>query len=109
MTNIGSAETFTLLADQLAGVERVRRVEVPGRPSLRLFQVHRRDRGPLLVVWDQRDSFSGEDDPPVAFDWPWPEARAAAVDAFGQPQPAEVRDGRVHLEASITPLLVTAG
>jgi hypothetical protein len=45
----------------------------------------------------------------VAFDWPWPEARAAAVDAFGQPQPAEVRDGRVHLEASITPLLITAG
>jgi len=77
--------------------------EIPG------YEVRRRGRGPLLVVWDQRDSFSGEDDPPVAFDWPWPEARAAAVDAFGQPQPAEVRDGRVHLEASITPLLVTAG
>jgi hypothetical protein len=45
----------------------------------------------------------------VAFDWPWPEARAAALDAFGQPRPAEVRDGRVHLEASITPLPVTAG
>jgi hypothetical protein len=104
-----AADTFALVAGRLTDVDSVVRVEVPGRPSLYLFEVRRRGRGPLLVVWDQRDSFSGEDDPPVAFDWPWPEARAAAVDAFGQPQPAEVRDGRVHLEASITPLLVTAG
>jgi hypothetical protein len=104
-----AADTFALVAGQLTDVDSVVRIEVPGRPSLYLFEVRRRGRGPLLVVWDQRDSFSGEDDPPVAFDWPWPEARAAAVDAFGQPQPAEVRDGRVHLEASITPLLVTAG
>ncbi len=32
-----------------------------------------------------------------------------AVDPFGQAQPAEVRDGRVHLQVSITPLLVGAG
>lgn len=104
-----AADTFALVAGRLTDVDSVVRIEVPGRPSLYLFEVRRRGLGPLLVVWDQRDSFSGEDDPPVAFDWPWPEARAAAVDAFGQPQPAEVRDGRVHLEASITPLLITAG
>ncbi|MFL5880094.1 MAG: hypothetical protein ACJ782_08365 [Actinomycetota bacterium] len=104
-----AADTFALVAGRLTEVDSVVRIEVPGRPSLYLFEVRRRGLGPLLVVWDQRDSFSGEDDPPVAFDWPWPEARAAAVDAFGQPQPAEARDGRVHLEASITPLLITAG
>jgi hypothetical protein len=104
-----AADTFALVAGRLTDVDSVVRIEVPGRPSLYLFEVRRRGLGPLLVVWDQHDSFSGEDDPPVAFDWPWPEARAAAVDAFGQPQPAEARDGRVHLEASITPLLITAG
>ena len=104
-----SAETFALLADQLAGVEEVTRVEVPGRPGLSLFQVRRRWRGPLLVVWERRDSFDGEDEPPVAFDWPWPAARATAVDALGQPQPAEVRDGRVALRVSLTPLFVAAG
>jgi len=60
------------------------------------------------VVWELRDSFSGEDEPPVAFDWPWPATRAAAVDALGQAQPAQVRDGRVQLQVSSTPLLVTA-
>ena len=66
-------------------------------------------RLPLLVVWDQRDSFTGEDDPPVPFEWSWPATRAAAVDAFGQAQPAQVLDGQVRLHVSVTPLLVTAG
>jgi Beta-galactosidase len=103
------AETFALLAGQLAGVEQATRVEVPGRPGLSLFQVRRRGRGPLLVVWEWRDSFHGEDEPPVAFDWPWPAAQATAVDALGQAQPAEVRDGRVALRVSLTPLFVAAG
>jgi hypothetical protein len=103
-----SGEAFALLADQLAGVERVTRLEVPERPSLFLFEVERAGRGPLLVAWELRDSFSGEDQPPVAFQWPWPAAGARAVDALGQARPAEVRDGRLELAFSVTPLLVTA-
>ena len=103
-----SAETFAQLADQLAGVDSVNRLEVPERPSVFLFEVHRSGRGPLLVVWDQRDSFHGEEEPPVAFDWPWPAAQATAVDALGQVQPADAHDGRVHLQVSLTPLFVTA-
>ena len=103
-----SAETFALLADRLAGVEQVTRVEVPERPSLSLFEVRRSGRGPMLVVWEQRDSFIGEDEPPVAFEWPWSAAAATAVDALRQPQPVELADGRVRLRVSSTPLLVTA-
>ena len=103
-----SAETFALLADQLAGVDSVTRLEVPERPSVFLFEVHRGGRGPLLVVWNQRDSFHGEDEPPIAFDWPWPAAQAKAVDALGQAQPAAANDGRVRLHVSVTPLFVTA-
>jgi hypothetical protein len=103
-----AAEAFALLADQLAGVDGVTRVAVPARPGLMLFDVRRRGRGPLLVVWEQRDPFHGEDEPPVAFDWAWPAARAAAVDALGRPRPAEVGDGRVRLQVSVTPVFVAA-
>jgi len=63
---------------------------------------------PLLVVWEQRDAFDGEDEPPVAFDWPWPAAPPVAVDALGQAQPAEVLDGRVKLSVSLTPVFIAA-
>jgi hypothetical protein len=65
-------------------MEGVTHVDMPDRPSLLLFEVRRRGRGPLLVVWEQRDPFHGDDEPPVAFDWAWPAARATAVDALGQ-------------------------
>ena len=104
-----AADTFALVARHLTDVDSVVRIEVPGRPGMYLFEVRRRDREPLLVVWDHRDSFSGEDDPPVPFDWPWPATRATATDAFGRLGPAEVLDGRVRLRVSVTPLFVTAG
>ena len=53
------------MTEQLAGVEAVTSVEVPEQPDLYLFDVRRGGRGPLLVVWQQRDSFSGEGQPPV--------------------------------------------
>jgi hypothetical protein len=67
-----AADTFARLADQLAGVDGVVRIEVPGRPGVYLSEVGRGGRDPLLVVWERRDPFDGEDDPPVPFDRPWP-------------------------------------
>ena len=70
-----SAEAFAVMTEQLAGVDAVTRVEVPEQPDVYLFDV-RRAHGPLLVVWRQRDSFNGEDEPPVPFAWPWPATSA---------------------------------
>jgi hypothetical protein len=103
-----SADAFALTAAQLAGVEEVTRVELADRPELFVFEVARRGRGPLLVVWEQRDPFTGEGQPPAAFGWPWPAAGAHAVDALGQAHPAAVRDGRVELAVSLTPVFVAA-
>ncbi|MFN8514685.1 MAG: hypothetical protein U0841_19295 [Chloroflexia bacterium] len=103
-----SADTFALLADQLAGVETVRRVEVPDRPSLYAFEVERRARGPLLVAWDDRDPFSGEDEPPIPFVWPWRWPHATAIDALGQPQAVGAHDGRIALDVGVTPVFISA-
>jgi hypothetical protein len=103
-----AAETFALLADQLAGVERVTRVESAGGPTLYAFEVQRAGRGPLLVLWEHRDAFDGENAPPVPVDRPWSAPTAVALDAFGAAHPAEVGDGRLRLEVSDTPLFVSA-
>ncbi|HZL74731.1 MAG TPA: hypothetical protein VFB83_05080 [Propionibacteriaceae bacterium] len=73
-----------------------------------LFDERRREWGPLLVVWRQRDSFDGEDEPPMPFGWPWCATRATALTPLGQRQPGEVRGGRMLLEVSLTPIFVAA-
>jgi hypothetical protein len=96
------------MTEQLAGVDAVSRIGVPEQPDLYLFDVRRGGRGPPLVVWQQRDSFSGEGEPPVPFERPWPGTHATAVDALGQRQPVELCEGRVRLYVSPTPVFVAA-
>lgn len=76
-------------------------------PGLHAFGVDRAALGPLLVLWDHRDPFDGEDEPPVTVRSPWPAATATVTDALGQRQAAEVRDGQLRLLVSVTPVLVT--
>jgi hypothetical protein len=103
-----AAETFTLLTGQLAGVRSVTRVDVVERPGLFAFEVERSGHGPLLVLWDQRDAFDGEAEPPVNVEWPWSAPDASAVDAFGADHPVRVRDGKLRLAVSLTPVFVSA-
>jgi hypothetical protein len=104
-----AADAFALLARQLAGTRTVtrRRVDRPAR--VELVEVEREGRDPLLVVWQHRDPFHGEDEPPVQLTWPWPAGSATAVDAFGAAQPVDCADGQVTLPVSATPLYVEVG
>jgi hypothetical protein len=101
-----AADALQRMTETLRGVETVRRIEVPGRPTVYLFEVQRGQRGPVYVVWERRDAFSGEDQPPVAFEWEWPAAGAKATDALGQTPPVSVAVGRLTLELSLTPIFL---
>ncbi|MFF4126233.1 hypothetical protein ACFYYP_22135 [Microbispora rosea] len=102
-----AADTFALLAAQLAGARRVTRIQSADLPGLYAFEVERAGRGPLLVLWDRSDTADGEDHPPVAVSWPWPASAATAVDAFGEPHAVEVRDRMLRLAVSDTPVFVS--
>jgi hypothetical protein len=101
-----AAETFALLTEKMAGARTVSRIATSGRPGLYAFEVDRPGRGPLLVLWDHRDPFDGEDEPPAAVTWPWPAATATLTDAFGHGWTARCQDGQIRLPLSVTPLFV---
>ncbi len=82
------------------------RVAAQGPETLRAFRVGRDGRGPLLVLWDQRDAFYGEDAPPVTVIWPWPGDSATVTAAFGAVSRVPADDGRLRLRVSATPLFV---
>ena len=101
-----TADTFALLASELAGARAVTRAETGDRPALHAFEVDRAGRGPLLVLWEDRDAFHGEDEPPVTVTWPWPAETATVTDVFGKARTVRGRDGRIRLPVSGTPLFV---
>jgi hypothetical protein len=75
--------------------------------TLYAFRVDRADQAPLLVFWDQRDPFTGEDEPPITVSWPWQAPAATAIDALGTTHPTEITDGRLQLPVSLTPVFVS--
>ena len=101
-----AAESFALLADKVAGARSVTRVAPGGPPGLHAFEIDRAGREPLLVLWDHRDPFHGEDEPPVTVTWPWPAGTAAVTDVFGRTWTVRRRDGQIQLPVSVTPLFV---
>jgi hypothetical protein len=101
-----AADAFALLARQLASARAVRKTEADGPATVRAFEVDRAEGGPLLVVWDHRDPFDGEDEPPVTVTWPWPAAKATVTDTFGHSWTVPGQDGRIRLTICDTPLFV---
>jgi hypothetical protein len=101
-----AADTFARLARVLDGATAVRRIDTAERPTLYAFSVERDGRPPSLIVWEQRDWFDGEDQPPVDVAVPWSRPVTGAVDALGEPQTATVRAGAVHLTLGANPMFV---
>jgi hypothetical protein len=93
-----------LVADLLRGTTSVSRVD----GAAYAFRIERAGADPLLVAWDVRDPFDGEDEPPIDVTLPWDATGAAALDAFGRSVTSTVDNGRVALSLSDTPVFVRA-
>jgi hypothetical protein len=101
-----SAEAYQRMAKALAGIQEVKRIEIVGKPSIFLFQVDRGQRGPLFVVWERGDEFNGENAPAVPFDCDWDSEKARAQDVLGHTVATSVKDRKLHLEISLTPIFI---
>jgi len=101
-----AAHTFKLFAAMMRGTVEVRRLQADD--GVTAIEVDRGEHGRLQVLWADGETFDGEDQPARSISWPWPEQTASIVDAFGAPQPTELREGQLVLALTVTPLFVTA-
>jgi hypothetical protein len=72
-------------------MESLRRINVAEVPKMYLFEVARRARGPLYIVWEKRDVFPNEDLPSISFECEWHSKHAKAIDALGEALPVTLR------------------
>ncbi|HVU36449.1 MAG TPA: hypothetical protein VHE61_23625 [Opitutaceae bacterium] len=101
-----TADAFARMTERLAGVRSVTRVTIESRPTVYLFRVDRRDTEPMWVVWERRDAFSGEDQPPVEITWPAMIEMPQAIDALGAEIPVAADNGRIRVEVGVTPVYI---
>ena len=88
-------------------IEHVQHIELSEHPNIYLFEIKRHKRGPIFVVWEKRDAFLGEDQPPTSLTIKWSKSQPQATNVFGDAIPTQVIDGRsLHLSVSHTPVFI---
>jgi len=100
-----AAYTLKLFAGLMQGANEVRRLKAPD--GVVAMEVDRGELGQLQVLWAIGEAFDGEDQPAHSINWPWSGQAAKIVDAFGVPQPAELREGQLALSLTVTPIFIT--
>jgi hypothetical protein len=103
-----AGHTFRRLSEHLDGAQSVSRIALEQHPEVFAFTVERHGRASLVVLWQDGDLFSGEDEPPTRVEWPWPHDHAVAFDAPGGDHAFELDAGRLAVDVSVTPVFVTA-
>jgi hypothetical protein len=101
-----TANAYKIMTKALDGVRAVKRIQIQGRPSIYSFEADCGNRGPVFVVWERRDTFSGEDSPAVPFARVSNAKGATAIDALGKDVPVQITDGQMHLDVSVTPIFI---
>lgn len=101
-----AGHAFRLLSTLMQGAVAVRRLAADD--GIVAIEVERAGNGPLQVLWAEGDAYAGEEQPARSLVWPWREPTARIVDAFGVAQPVDLREGRLALAVTVTPLLIEA-
>jgi hypothetical protein len=101
-----SAETFRKMIHTFGYIQHVQRIVLPERPNVYLFKIQRHERGPIIVVWEKHDAFSGEGEPSATLTLKRPKTSVQAMDVFGETIPIKIIDDLLLLSISLTPVFI---
>ncbi|GCE30514.1 hypothetical protein KDA_59980 [Dictyobacter alpinus] len=101
-----AAQTFQRMAAALADVQQIQRLYIPEKPTIYLFTVQRPQRSPLFILWEKRDTFTGEDAPATSFTWTNQATPITATDILGETIALETFQGHTILPIKDTPVII---
>ncbi|MFQ6092734.1 MAG: hypothetical protein ACE5OR_08650 [bacterium] len=100
--------TYQRMVEKMKDATSIKQREVQKRSNIYLFEVERRDRDPLYIVWERRDLFNGEDQPPTQLELPFDFEKVRITDVFGMVMREETEDGVLKFGVTDTPLFIEA-
>ena len=84
----------------------IRQRVIQSRPDIYLFEIVRKHRDPVYVIWEKRDLFSGEDQTPTHFELTFEFEHAKISDIFGVEKRDATKGGMLPLNVTETPLFI---
>jgi len=100
------ANVFKRMTDHLKDIKTIKKIDIPEKQLLYLFEIVRTDKSIMYAAWEKRDPFSGEDQPATHYILPWSENNAKATDIFGKMISATVSEGKLTIDVSVTPVFI---
>ncbi|MEO8412959.1 MAG: hypothetical protein ABI472_04840 [Ginsengibacter sp.] len=100
------ADVFKRMTGYLDQVKTIKKIDIPGKELLYLFEIKRMDKSVVYVAWEKRDTFSGEDQPATNYILPWTANNAKATDTFGNKVATTVSKNTVAIDVSVTPVFI---
>jgi hypothetical protein len=102
-----SYPVYQRMANRLNGINRIWSIPVK-QQNVFLFGLERDSQAPFYVIWERRDWFTGEDQPPNKFLFEIKANEIRLTDVFGASSSRKVSNGRVEIEISATPIYIDA-
>ena len=99
-------DVFKRMTGYLNHIKTIKKIDVPRKELLYLFEITRTDNSIFYVAWEKRDAFSGEDLPATHYVLPLPGNKAKAIDVFGNAVPAVVSNDTLAIDISVTPIFI---
>jgi hypothetical protein len=96
---------YQIMAGYLDSADSVVKI-VTDNPDIYLFEVTRYDDGKLYVVWEKRDQFSGEDEPPIDFTFRVPWQSVYICELFGSQSIIPVINEDLTIAITDTPVFI---
>lgn len=90
---------------QIGNVKAVKRVSTENE-NICLFNLTMQDDSTKYVIWERRDMFHGEDQPPTPFEFKTDWKKVKITDVFGNEEVKSATDGALSLGITNTPLFI---
>lgn len=97
---------YQRMTGKMNGAKYVRRLDT-GNEDLFLYEIVKQDNlSKFYVIWERRDLFYGEDQPPITFEFQTGFNSATVTDVFGKAETKSTVNGILSLNITDTPLFI---
>ncbi|MBC2696160.1 MAG: hypothetical protein HF982_12980 [Desulfobacteraceae bacterium] len=96
---------YQRMAKKLKDIYSIERVTT-AKNNLYLFKITKKNGQQLYILWEKRDFFRGEDQPATPFELRLTWEKSKITDVFGNEQIKPIRNGKMLIEVTGTPLFL---